>query len=132
MLKHSVKSTCTLFKPYATPTLSRHVGRYIKEEHAVLKDDHNPSKNAALAEEKTHCLNKLTLGLATHSIGDAIELCVEFEKRLVDGKEATDVNRKQNQDAGRISTSDSVDTWEGLTVWPHMWFDYFALFDSVG
>lgn len=86
MLKNSLKSTCTLFKPYATPALSKHVSQYSKEEHAVLKDDYKYTKNAALVEEKTRCLNKLTLGLARHSIGDAIVLCVEFEKRLVDGK----------------------------------------------
>ena len=128
MLKHALKST-------TKPPFNKRLITYIREEHADLRANYTSIRNATSAEEKNRARNKLTSDVTTHTTGDVVVLCREFEKRLPDGveKEAALHVMRQNSDVGAVKRPPSdlgplnATTWEGVSVWPHLWCVYYRL-----
>lgn len=78
----------------------------IKADHREIEQYYNNILNSTSDEEKTRWQNQFTWELARHSIGEELVVYPQLEKKLPDGRDMADKDRKEHQSV-RLSVVNS-------------------------
>ncbi len=85
------------YRPFsAAPARMTRVSEVIIQDHRDLEEAYNHIVKASNDDERTRWQNQFTWELARHSLGEELVIYPQFEKKLANGKEMADKDRKEH------------------------------------